>query len=386
MNFLEYLENSRIPLSVSKERKEEVEEESKMSFWKKWKTSIFGLEEYQKLALQKVTKTIGYLAILMLIFAFFLSIAVTYQFHKTVDKVAQYIDKNIEIFEFKQGSLQVKAKDKPEDEPIVIDEKDGFYGKMIIDTKDLSQEQIEQYEEEVGSYVNGILVLKDKIILKTSLLNGSITISLNEVAEKIHLVNVEKKQVLEFVSGSQMLQLDCSFLVAFLGPVFVWFFCATLMDAVIYSIIAYTVGIFSRLRLKYSAAYNIAAYGLSLSISLNIIYAVINILTGYTIKYFSIMYSAITCIYIMTAILMIKSDVIKKQIELSKIIAEQEKVRQEMERREQEKKEEEEKERQRKEEEKKREEEKKEGKSKEEGSKMPKENGEPEPQANIELQ
>ena len=72
------------------------------------------------------------------------------------------------------------------------------------------------------------------------------------------------------------------------------------------------------------------------------------------------MYMAITCIYIFTAILMIKSDVIKKQFELSKIIAEQERIRAEMARKEQEQKEEEERERVRKEDEKKRQEEKKE--------------------------
>ena len=113
-------------------------------------------------------------------------------------------------------------------------------------------------------------------------------------------------------------------------------------------------GICSNLRLKYSAAYNIATYSLTLPIVLNLIYAVINILTGYTISYFSIMYMAITCIYIITAILMIKSDVIKKQMELSKIIQEQERVKLELEKQEEEKRQQEEKERVRKEDEKKR--------------------------------
>ena len=72
---------------------------------------------------------------------------------------------------------------------------------------------------------------------------------------------------------------------------------------------------------------------------------IVNILTGYTIKYFDVLYMAITCIYVIAAILIIRSDIIKQQIELSKIMQEQEKVRQEMARREQEKQEEEEKER-----------------------------------------
>ena len=112
-------------------------------------------------------------------------------------------------------------------------------------------------------------------------------------------------------------------------------------------------------------------------ILLNLAYTVINTLTGYTITYFSVMYTAITCIYIFTAILMIKSDIIKKQMELSKILEEQERVKEEMARKEQEKKEEEEKERVKKKDEKQRKEEKKE---QEQGKK---EKGGPEPQANI---
>ena len=123
--------------------------------------------------------------------------------------------------------------------------------------------------------------------------------------------------------------------------------------------------------------YNIAVYSLTLPILLNLIYTVINTLTGYTITYFPIMYTGVTCIYIFTAILMIKSDIIKKQMELSKIIQEQEKIKEEMARKELERKEEEERERVRKKDEKQRKEEKK--KEKEEQ----KDNNGPEPQANI---
>ena len=47
-----------------------MEQENKISFWKKIKISIFGLEEYQKLAVQKVGSSIGYLAKLMFNFCF----------------------------------------------------------------------------------------------------------------------------------------------------------------------------------------------------------------------------------------------------------------------------------------------------------------------------
>ena len=67
--------------------------------------------------------------------------------------------------------------------------------------------------------------------------------------------------------------------------------------------IGYIAGTFSHLKMRFKNIYNIAIHGLTLPIILNLVYIIINVLTGYTIKYFSIMYMAIACIYVITAIL-----------------------------------------------------------------------------------
>ncbi len=363
-----------------------MEEESKMSFWKKIKTSILGLEEYQKLALQKVTKAITYLAILMLIFAFFVTLSITYRFHKVTQEVADYIENNIQTLEFQQGQLLIAAKDKPKQEPIIIEEENYLNGQIIIDTNTLTQEQINSYKEQIKNYANGIIIVKDAIYFKVNGIGPETSISLTDISNQFNIVNIQKSDIINFLRGNQIYQFYVAFFIALYIGIFINFLATTLLDVILYSAIAYIVGICTHIRLRYIAAYNIAAYSLTLPILLNIVYAVLNILTGYTISYFDIMYMAISCIYIITAILMMKADIIKRQMELSKIIAEQEKVKQEIARKELEKKEEEEKERLRKEDEKKRQEEKeKEGKSKEEknGNKLPKGKQEPEPQANI---
>ena len=78
----------------------ELDEENKISFWKKLKISIFGLEEYQKLATQRVGKSIGYLAKLMLIFVFLISLVVTWNFGKVVNQVSSYIENEIAEIHF----------------------------------------------------------------------------------------------------------------------------------------------------------------------------------------------------------------------------------------------------------------------------------------------
>ena len=353
-----------------------MEEESKISFWKKIKLSIFNLEEYEKLATEKTKRTILYIAILMLIFTFFSTLSVTYVFHNTMQNIGKYINENLEEVTFKEGILSVKAKDKPENEAIIIDENSNFNGKIIINTNDLTQEQEDNYINEIESYYNGAIILKDKIISKAYGITPQ-TISLKDLSNEIHLVNVEKSDIINFINEKSIYKLDAIFFIAIFIVSYINSLASVLLDAILYSLIGYILGGFSRIRFKFSAIYNIAIYSLTLPILLNLVYTIVNTLTGYTITYFSVMYTAITCIYIFTAILMIKSDIIKKQLELSKILEEQEKVKEEMARKELEKKEEEEKERVRKKDEKQRKEEKKE---KEQGEK---EKGGPEPQANI---
>lgn len=356
-----------------------MEEENRISFFKKIKTSIFGLEDYQKLAAQKPTKTVGYLAILMLIFAFVLAIALTYRFNMTIGNIKQYIEAEISEINFENNTLSITTKEENSNS-IIIENQDFLNGKLIVDTNDLTEEQINNYKNDIKGYTNGIIILKDKAIIKASAV--STTILFSNMAEQYNIVKLDKQEILNMLSNSTLYII---FAISSIVYLFIIYFSTALVDALLYSLIGYITSVFSRIRLKYGAIYNIAVYSLTLPIILNLIYIIINLFTGYTIKYFDIMYLSITCIYIITAILMIKSDIIRKQIELSRVISEQEKIKQEMERKEQEKREEEERERVRKEDEKKRQEEKKKETEKKEkqGKKKSDKNDTPQPEANV---
>ena len=80
------------------------------------------------------------------------------------------------------------------------------------------------------------------------------------------------------------------------------------------------------MKIKYSASFSMSVHALTLSIILNMVYIIINGFTGWTVKYFQFMYTAISYIYIVTAILMIKTDYMKRQAEVEKIKSVQEQV------------------------------------------------------------
>ena len=62
-----------------------------------------------------------------------------------------------------------------------------------------------------------------------------------------------------------------------------------------------------------------AIHALTLPIILNLAYIFINTLTGFKIEYFQIMYNIVSYIYILAAVLIIKSDFDKKGMDIIKI-------------------------------------------------------------------
>lgn len=110
---------------------------------------------------------------------------------------------------------------------------------------------------------------------------------------------------------------------------FIGQFILGLLNAVIVCIVGIIISIITRIRLKYKPIYIMSIYALTLPIILNCIYIIVKAFTGFTIDYFSIAYDIISYIYIVTAILIIKTDFIEQQRELIKIINEQEKIRRE---------------------------------------------------------
>ena len=113
---------------------------------------------------------------------------------------------------------------------------------------------------------------------------------------------------------------------------FVLYFISIWLDIVLLGALGYFTALILRLHLRFSAMCKIAIHSLTLPILLNALVVLIETFTNFKVEYFQIMYIGIAYIYIITAILMIKSDVIKNHKELAKIIEEQEKVRQELER------------------------------------------------------
>ena len=395
-------------------------EKEKLSFLKKVRMSIFDFDGYQRLAAEKISRTIGYIVLLILIFSIIISITYTFQFNGLIGNVREYINNEISEIKYENYELSVIPNnlenateqeqgdnekeinnDNNEQDPVSerdtnneqntdneqtidneqkvmkIDSNELIPAKIIINTETTDEEEIQANINEISSSQNGILILKNRIIIKNEFSTDLSEYTYKTISEQYNINKIDKTEILNMLSGQAINRVLTIFFITVLLYMFIIYVSTMLIDILLLVVLAYIVTRISGLKLKYSAIYNMASYSLTLPVILNIIYFVVNRLTGFTIEYFQIMYTALASIYIITAILMIKSDVIKKQIELNKIIEEQEKVKQELKRKEEERKEQEEQERRRQERQKrqKREQEKEKKENKEGGAEETPEGG-----------
>lgn len=140
--------------------------------------------------------------------------------------------------------------------------------------------------------------------------------------------NVNKNSIIQFLEEN-----STKIYIIFAVVIFIYFFgvylIQFLLDILLLSVVGFLLSKIVGVKLQYKSIFNISAYAITLSIILYCIYMIINLFTGFTIKFFEVAYNAISYIYIITALLMIKSDLIKQQREVGEIVEEQKKVREE---------------------------------------------------------
>lgn len=213
---------------------------------------------------------------------------------------------------------------------------------LIINTS-ISKEQ-EEYKDIINKFDNSIILLQDRVVLKIEMLSKELEYLYKDIGNAYGIVEFNKDGILEFIDNNNNIGLYMNFFIISTMYMFVLYFISAILDVIMLAILGYIVSRIMGIKIRFKAVFNMGVYALTLPIILNLIYIVVNAFTGFEVKYFNWMYTTISYIYMIVAILMIKADFINKQAELMKIIEEQEKVKQEIEENERKKKEEENKE------------------------------------------
>ena len=303
------------------------ETSKKTNFFKDVLKSIKDLDKYEDYAIELPKTAFKYLLKLVLLFCVIISIFYSYKIVENLNNIYNNFINIIPDFSYSDGILNVNSENE-----IVFEDYKEVIGKVVIDTNGT----LEKYEKEKDI---GVLLLKDKVVILSNNTIGQVTYMYEDIARGYGITDFTKEDVTNYVEGMNLVSLYASVYFVIFIYLFIIYFITIVMDVLLLSVLAYIVSRMSRIRLKFAPSFGIAVHGVTLPVILNLIYIIVNLFTGFEIKYFGLMYSTISYIYVIVAILMIKTDFIQRQLELMKLAQEQEKVREEMKQKEEKEKE-----------------------------------------------
>ena len=153
----------------------------KKGFFKKVWNSISKIEKYPDMAAEGLGRAFIYMCKLVAILAIVICLGIMYQTYQMIQEGTNY--------------LQNEFPDFSSEEEIIIPEENSYVGKTIIDTKVQDEQTINSYINEIEDAGNGIIILKDKIILKNNAVSGTISYNYNEILGQMKITQFTKQIV-----------------------------------------------------------------------------------------------------------------------------------------------------------------------------------------------
>lgn len=289
----------------------------KVGFFARIKKSIFKFDEYEKFLEEPLGKAFKYFFKLMLVFALLVTVALTYKLGIAVNKTVSAFESEFPNFTIKDGVLDIEEKDKIE------------YYLEDYNLKFVMDETVENYTE--NDYENSVIMLKNSMFIKAD--GYTQEIGYNNIGY------ISKEIIVDSLHSRECIAVYINVVLIILLMNFIAYSIIIFLDVVTLSILGLIMNLFIGTRFKYKDLVKLSIYAMTLPILLYVLYIVANIIFGTTIKVFELAYNAISYIYLITVMFMIKSDAIKNTQELQKVIEEQKKVKEELEREKQEEKE-----------------------------------------------
>lgn len=245
-----------------------MEKTKKIGFFKRFKMAIFELENYIDFLNEKLSKSLVFSLKLVVLLSLIMAISNVIFVYAKYHSPDNYLNEVIPEFTYENSELKIDENETKSDE----------------------KKQMAQIMKQVVPSVTNILG------------EGTYTRS-----DLIHYVQDNQRTIVSF-------GVTAIFIENILDLYIMW-----LMVAVLTSFIGWVALIFLRIKMKYSKLFTLSIYASTLSIILTVIYTMLNAFCGVYIEMFDYLSILIAYIYITAVIYMIRSDLIKQQIELIRI-------------------------------------------------------------------
>lgn len=245
-----------------------MEKTKKIGFFKRLKMAIFELENYIGFINEKLSKALMFGLKLVILLSLIMALSNVVFVYAKYHSPDNYLNEVIPEFTYEKSELKINENETKSDE----------------------KKQMAQIMKQVVPSVTNILG------------EGTYT-----KADLIHYVQENQRTVVGF-------GVTAIFIENILDLYIMWF-----MVAALTSFIGWIALVFLRIKMKYSKLFTLSIYASTLSIILTVIYTMLNAFAGVYIDMFDYLSILISYIYITAVIYMIRSDLIKQQIELIRI-------------------------------------------------------------------
>lgn len=303
---------------VTEEINKSIEPNKKENVFKKVKKSITQIEDYLKMAAEGIPRAIGYLLLLNLIGAAIIGGIVLSEIKKNVELFATYFQDEMPYMIYENKKLEIDSDEKLE----LGIESNAI--KVIANTNELDTLDKNSYIDEIQNSYIGIAIFDEYAVLKSSVLDEqNIIINYEELFDENGIEKIEKADVINYLNSSSMIMNYASIFVLLLIMLVITNTISALATSFIISISGILASKFIGMKIKYKAVFNMSIYSLTLSTIMLYMYIAVNMYTNFEIEYFSVMYMSVSTIYLVAAIFMIKAEIIKKTVELHKMMENQ---------------------------------------------------------------
>lgn len=285
--------------------KKEIEKtkQFKLSFFKRLKMSIVNFEEYHFIAADGAKRAIGYFLLIMVFFSIALSIGLNIKFEQRANEAIEYTKSDLPNFEIVDNKFKIDSEN-----PIIL-EKDNY--KVIID----NDPNYEKYSEDLNNYDGTVLLFNQNNIIAKFDYTSSIAFNYNSFTNYISEENtINKESFLNFVTNNRI-KINLIIYGYMLLEIFLIFTLSTLIDILALSLIGTITAKIAGIPLKFGALFSMAVSASTLSIIINLIYLNLKIFTNFNIPQFQVLYTLISYIYLVTAIFIMRSNILKGKLD-----------------------------------------------------------------------
>ncbi len=256
-----------------------MEKTKKIGFFKRLKMAIFELENYIQFISEKSGKAIFYSLKLVIILSFIIVAANAIFVYAKYNNPTNYLDNIVPNFVYQDSKLEIDKDD------------------LTTDEKKSTAEVMKQLSPSVKEIFDG--------------------------------QTYSKADLMQYVQENERNIIIIGVAVVFIEGIFDLFI-FWIMIAILTSFIGWIVLKFLRIKMKYSRLYALSTYASTLSIILTVIYTMLNTFFGVYIDVFDYLSMLISYIYITAVIYMIRSDLVKQQLELIRIATVQAQVKEQL--------------------------------------------------------